>query len=345
MNVRRLRYRALAGVVTATWMVSVWTVAQGQNDVASKAARMPETLPQWAYIISAPAPPGAAGFPRPQDDGTLRHVPGSTAAFTLTQIDDGFANADWHPDNHPPMPESVAQGRKPVMRACATCHLPNGQGQVENSSLAGLPAAYFVQQVADFKNGLRKSSEPRNRPENNMIVEVAKNATDAEVATAAAYFSGLKLKPWIRVIESRTVPKTRTSGVRLVALESGGTEPIAGRIIELPENQERTRLHDSESGWVAYVPVGSIMKGKVLVTTDGAGKTTQCAICHGQDLRGLGNVPSIAGRSPTYIIRQLFDIQSGARNGPGAQLMKEVVAKLTVSDMVSIAAYTASRTP
>jgi cytochrome c553 len=91
--------------------------------------------------------------------------------------------------------------------------------------------------------------------------------------------------------------------------------------------------------------VGSIKKGEALVTTGGAGKTIKCSICHGADLKGIGNVPSISGRSPSYITRQLYDIQQGNRNGPWTQLMKEAVAKLTVDDMVSITAYLASRTP
>ncbi len=53
----------------------------------------------------------------------------------------------------------------------------------------------------------------------------------------------------------------------------------------------------------------------------------------------------IEGRSPSYTVRQLFDIQLGNRIGLWADLMKPVVAKLTVDDMISIAAYTASREP
>ncbi len=82
-----------------------------------------------------------------------------------------------------------------------------------------------------------------------------------------------------------------------------------------------------------------------MVSTGGAGKTLQCAICHGQDLKGLGGVPSIVGRSPSYVVRQLYDIQNGARAGTAAQLMKATMANLTVEDMVSISAYLASRTP
>ena len=94
----------------------------------------------------------------------------------------------------------------------------------------------------------------------------------------------------------------------------------------------------------AYVPVGSIKRGEVLVTT-GGGKTIACGTCHGQDLKGLGDVPPLAGRSPSYTVRQLYDYQSGARAGLLSPQMKESVAKLTIDDMVSIAAYTASRTP
>jgi len=46
----------------------------------------------------------------------------------------------------PPMPRIVAHGRDDAW-ACAYCHLPNGQGRPENAPLAGLPAAYIVEQV------------------------------------------------------------------------------------------------------------------------------------------------------------------------------------------------------
>jgi cytochrome c553 len=97
--------------------------------------------------------------------------------------------------------------------------------------------------------------------------------------------------------------------------------------------------------FVAYVPAGSLAKGAALVNTGGGGKTQQCAICHGQDLKGIGAVPSIAGRSPSYIVRQLYDMQSGARAGVTTQQMTEAVAKLTNDDMLSIAAYLATRAP
>jgi cytochrome c553 len=107
----------------------------------------------------------------------------------------------------------------------------------------------------------------------------------------------------------------------------------------MPENLERTELRDSASGFIAYVPVGSIEKGKHLASTGGGGKTTQCSICHGADLKGLGPVPALAGRSPSYIVRQLFDFKHGARAGISSALMKPTVDKLTIEDMVALAAF------
>jgi cytochrome c553 len=304
-------------------------------------------LPPWAYPVNPP------GYRRTSGDDTIEHVPGSAETFTLMQVQDLYNVPDWHPSEHPPMPESVSHGRRPGAFACGYCHLPTGLGRPENSSVAGLPAAYIIQQMADFKSGARKCSEPRMGPPANMIA-VAKAATDAEVAAAAEYFATLKLKPWIRVVETDTVPKTEVSGNMLVASKAGGTEPIGRRIIETPEAPEREELRDTDSGFVAYIPVGSIERGERLVTTGGAtvvagrivpGPTIQCGTCHGPDLKGLGNVPALAGRSPSYIVRQLYDMQHGARSGPGAELMKATVAQLSVDDMVSIAAYLASRVP
>jgi cytochrome c553 len=302
-------------------------------------ARVP---PYWAYAVDPPA--GASDTEARPTDNTPRRVPDSVAAFTLVQIGDMFNAPDWHPGNHGAMPDIVAHGRRPDVFACGYCHLPNGQGRPENAGLAGLPAAYIVQKMADFKSGLRKSSEPRHLPTVYMS-GVETKANEQEIQSAAQYFSSLNPKPWIRVVETRTVPRTHVSGWMLVSSGAAALEPIGQRIIETPENLDRTELRDDASGFIAHVPVGSIKKGESLVKTGDSGKTIQCAICHGPVLKGLGNVPSIAGRSPSYVVRQLYDIQHGSRAGVAAELMKAPVTKLTVSDMVSIAAYTASLRP
>lgn len=315
--------------------------ARTENPKANAQA-IRESPPYWAYVVNPPAHASVA-----QDkpaDTTPRHIPGSTAVFTTAQTQDFFRPPDWYPSEHPAMPEIVSRGKAPDVFACGYCHLPNGQGRPENSSLAGLPARYIVQQLADFQSGLRKSSEPRHGPTNAMIANETK-ANEAEIKAAAAYFAQLKPRPWIRVVETGTIPQTHIAGWMLVASDTGEMEPIGQRIIETPENLERTELRDGHSGFIAYVPIDSIKKGQALAATGGAGKTRRCANCHGRDLKGIGNVPGLAGRSPSYIVRQLYDIQSGARAGAATQKMKPTVAHLTVADMISIAAYTASLNP
>ncbi len=300
-----------------------------------------EPPPYWAFAVNPPTE-APTSSPKPPDNA-LRHVPDSDAAFTLAQIADLFTATDWHPADHPPMPGIVSHGRPSDVYACGYCHLPNGQGRPENASLAGLPAAYIIQQLADFKSGLRHSSEPKHAPTSTMIAYETK-ANAKEIRDAADYFSELKPKPWIRVVESSTVPKTHVAGWMLVALDTGETEPIGKRIIETPENLERTELRDDRSGFVAYVPLDSVKKGEALAK-GGTSKALRCATCHGRELQGKAKVPALAGRSPSYIVRQLYDIQSGARTGATVQPMKPVVADMTIDDMITLAAYTASLKP
>ena len=294
--------------------------------------------PPWAYAVD---PPGVVA---PKDDGALRHVPESTIALTLSQVRDGFLAPDWHPEAHPAWPGIVEHGRKPEVMACGYCHRAEGTGGPENASLAGLPAAYIVQQMADFKSGVRATSVPLRAPPKNMIA-LSKAVTSPEIEEAAAYFSSLKPKSIIRVVETDMAPTTHVHGWHLADLKNGEKEPIGQRVIEVPEDLEQFVSRDSRSQFIAYVPTGSIQKGKMLASTGDGGRTVQCAVCHGPDLKGLGPIPGIAGRSPSYIVRQLFDFQHGARAGIGSALMKPTVAKLTLEDMVDLAAYAASLEP
>jgi cytochrome c553 len=298
-------------------------------------AQQPEKLPIWAY-------PGH--FSSSAGTAEVEHLPGSKASYTRTEISNIFVVPDWYPDAHPPMPEVVAHGRKPDVYSCGHCHLPNGQGRPENASVAGLPAEYIIQQMADFKNGLRKGSDPEMVSVNNMM-KLAKSASDEDVKAAAAYFSSIPLKPWIRVVEVDQVPKTKPEGGMMVVIDGGGSEPIGDRVIEVSESLERTELRDPTSGFIAYVPKGSLEKGKLLVTTGDNGKTMACTMCHGANLKGTGNIPSIAGRSPSQMTRQIIDFQMGSRNGAMAPMMKGVLAKLTIEDIVAITGYLASQAP
>ena len=316
-----------------------WIVAAATFCLLTLPVAAQQAPPPWAYPVLAP------GVKPPPDDGLEKTVPGSKTSFTRKQISDLFNAHDWFPEDHPPMPDVVAHGRGPEVRPCGMCHLPNGQGRPENAPLAGLSATYIAQQIADFQSGRRRSAVPTTRPQ-TFMVETAKHASDEDVKVAAAYFSKLTYRPWIRVIEAETVPKTEVIFGTLWAPAPGTeTEPLGHRIVEIPENLERTELRDPRSGFVAYVPVGSLAQGEKLATTGGDGKTIPCAACHGPGLKGLGAVPPIAGRSTSYIVRQIYDIQSGARAGSASLLMRPVVAKLTTDDMISIAAYVASLAP
>ncbi len=302
----------------------------------------PSPVPYWAFAVNPPAPPASENAV-PADE-RRRRVPDSDRAFSPAQVGDLYSAPDWHPDGHPSMPEVVARGRKPDVFACGYCHLPNGQGRPENSSLAGLPASYILAQVEDFRNGERGSSEPRHLPA-TLMGGVARKVSTTDLAEAARYFASLRPRAWIRVVETDAVAKTRVAGWMLVASGESGTEPIGERIIEMPVDLERTELRDDRSGFVAYVPVGSVGKGEVLVKTGGPGTTIACVGCHGPALQGLDAAPPLAGRSPSYIVRQLYDIQHGSRHGAGTRLMRAPVAKLSLADMVSIAAYLATLEP
>jgi cytochrome c553 len=173
---------------------------------------------------------------------------------------------------------------------------------------------------------------------------IAAAANPEEIKIAADYFSKLKYKKWIRVVEADTVPKFDISSHNmLVKAKGGGTEKLGMRIAELPENLDRVELRDPSLGFVAYVPKGSIARGKKLVASGNG--AFPCASCHGEDLRGSGDVPGLAGRSPSGIVRQLYDIKYGTRSGAAVDPMKPEVASMTDENRVDIAAYLSSLKP
>jgi cytochrome c553 len=300
-------------------------------------AQAAEGPPAWAYPTNPP------DFKAVPDDGTIRRVPGSTAGYTLTQVRDLFLSPDWHPSDYPVRPEIVASGRKPDVFACGVCHRADGPGGPENANLTGLPAAYIVQQMADFKSGARKNAAPREPMLRKAMV--ANAVSDADLQTAAAYFASIKPRSIVRVVEASTVPKTYITGNHLAPVKSGETEPLDQRIIEVPDDLERFVSRDTRASFTAYVPPGSIKKGQTLAADGGGGKTVPCATCHGPGLKGLGLIPGIAGRSPSYTVRQLYDFKHGTRAGSASAQMKPAVEKLTVDDMINLAAYAASLAP
>jgi len=295
---------------------------------------VPNGLPSWAYNIPDKVQPPIA----PAVATTIR-IPGSTKEYAVAKAASNANPPDWFPDEHPPAPGIVKGDNAPPGTVCGTCHLMSGQGHPESADIAGLPAEYIVRQMNYFKSGARRDNE-RMGP-------IAKTVSDEDVRLAAEYFAAIKPIPWVKVIESAMPPKTYVSSAarHRILDPNGGTEPIGHRIIEIPVDPFRTANRDPHSSFLAYVPPNSIAKGETLVKSGGSGKTIQCAICHGDKLKGLGEVPRIAGLQPVYIARQLICIQNGSSAGIAVALMKKVVSNLSEDDIISISAYLGSLPP
>ena len=295
-------------------------------------------FPSWPY-------PKSVRVPKRAEDGKLFHVPGSMKAFTDTEINGSTGTVDWFPDSHPTPPAPIISGREGSYRACGECHLIDGRGKPDTADLQGLPIGYFLQQLDDMKNDRRHGSVLHATI--TSMIPAAKAIGENDAKLAAEYFSSIAPVKTTRVVETETVPITHPGPHALQVIDpSGSKEPIGTRIIEVPEDIDRSLLRDPSSGFVAYVPIGSIKKGEALAKTGGDGRTTPCGICHGSALKGMGDVfPPLAGHSPSATARQLYDFKSGTRDGTNAATMKPVVAKLTDDDIVNLAAYIASLQP
>jgi len=356
------------------------------QDASGTTQDLEETGPLWAYAFSLPPAPGqsynAMNLTRNngirtgetmEEASKLWRAPGSDVMFSRLDLrSNDLATSDWFPGDHPTMPDVIRYPLKGPGEfdgesldgnwSCGLCHLPNGKGRPENGPPAGQPAAYILQQLDDFANGLRYTSDPRKR-NTPLMIQMAQGMSADEKLEAAQYFAAIPWTPWISVIETDLVPENHIAGPALpggvnrddfTGLDEGefyevtGTEPvepIAGRILESPQDVHQANyLRNSRSGWDAYVPLGSLARGRDLVA-GGGGKTVSCDVCHGADLMGQGSMPGIAGRSPSYMMRQLWDMKQGTRRGPQAALMMPVIEELTVADMTDIVAYLASMMP
>jgi cytochrome c553 len=268
-------------------------------------------------------------------------VPDSPLRFTLTELRNPFFAPDWHPEDHPAMPMVVAQGRKPDVRACGFCHRADGSGGPENASLASLPYAYLMQQMADYRNGSRSMAELK-RAHQHLMNNSIKALTEDEMVQAAKYFSSIKPRENIKVVESANAPVTYIANWFLAPKPSGETEALGMRIIEVPDDVDRFESRDGRATFTAYVPVGSVAKGEELSSGLHPEKVLACAFCHGLDLRGTDLIPPIAGRSPSYLFRQLFEFQNGVRHGKDAGQMSSILESLNQEDLLNIAAYLGS---
>ena len=315
--------------------------------------------PDWAYGLLEPlSDESRVGPPCPDgsrpidcayqgspvaDDGIKRSLPDTDRTFTRNEAYESYGPADWYPGDHPQMPDIVAHGKQSAgLRSCALCHYPNGQGKMENGHVAGLTEGYFLQQLEAFASGARRSADPRKANTNEMAM-IAAGLTDEERRQIAAYYSSIPFKKMIRVVEAEQVPQVRTtSNGLMLPIEGAPPIPLGMRVIEIPEEPERTELsRDPRGMWITYAPPGSLAAGEALVMT-GGGKTTLCSACHGPAMTGLADFPSIAGRTASYTMRQLWDIKQGTRQ---SLIMQPIVAQLTAEDMLYISVYLASLQP
>ena len=272
------------------------------------------------------------------DENAPRTVPDSSRSYTQREIDDLWNPPDWFPNEHAPLPDVVARGAGEQVRACGSCHLVSGMGHPESSQLAGLPVAYILRQMADFESGARTDRFWMN--------EFAQAISDEDAQAAAEYYAALEPIAWVEVIETDTVPSNYIGDGRMrFRHPDGGTEPLGNRILEFPQDRALATARHPYVGFIAYAPVGSIARGEELARSGASGTTIACNICHGDGLKGLGEVPGIAGSSPIYTVRQLNDIKTRTRGGASAALMQATVANLTEEDIVALAAYLASLPP
>ncbi|MGH8190238.1 MAG: c-type cytochrome [Rhodanobacteraceae bacterium] len=288
----------------------------------------------WAFPVFPPPPDPHA--PKPDSSRAL-HVAGSPVTYTQAQLD-GMDDADWFPQDHPPAPHIVKLGRKPA-RPCAECHTISGTGVPATADLDSLPKAYILEQIAAFRAGERGMGGPATAHD---MVDEARALTSSDEKQAIDYFSATKFFPRVHVVETATVPKTHWKSFVLKPDKSGAREPIGERIIETPVDFNDYSLSDGRVGYVAYVPPGSIEAG-AKIAAHGVGAAPACESCHGARLQGVGDIPYLAGRSPTYIARELILFRLGKRTNSGAVPMRTEVSHLTLKDMIDVAAYAGSR--
>jgi mono/diheme cytochrome c family protein len=245
---------AIAATALALFVPSVSMASTSRNGTSSDAAiRAAEA---WAFPkphSPDPSAPKQASAPKPNPNQPM-HVPGSTRTYTLAEINTDFNAPDWFPQDHLPPPRVVLHGHKPVM-ACAACHVTNGAGAPASASLAGLPKAYIMAQLAAFRDGQRV---------NDVMPGEARSLDATEIEQAATYFSSLKIPHVTQVIETATVPQTHWYGFALVPNQNGAREPLGERIVEGPVSVKLFRLGDGRSGFIAWVPPGSIARGAVI---------------------------------------------------------------------------------
>ncbi len=331
------------------WQASRWTVlslvicfngpayATAGNVEPSGEAQGDCAVPPWLYPSNSPSDRVAETGPEER-----LHLPGSSQVLTRAQLGNLNSAPDWHPGSHAPLPDIVAHGRAPLIYACGYCHTPTGQGRPENAQLAGLPAAYIADQLTKFASGTRRGAWCGPYRPSDLMIQSAQNLTAADIAVASEYFARQVAQSRVRVVETDRVPRSRVIGLVYAVVPGVGEEPLGTRLMEFSPDAQRHELRDDRMQYVAYAPKGSVARGRRIASQGIEGLKSACETCHGSLLNGVGSVPALAGRSPTYLLRALFAFRTGKRSVGTSALMQPIAAQLDTAAMIDVAAYAAS---
>ena len=298
----------------------------------------PADFPDWLFPLDP-----SASTPVTWDSTQLLSNEHSKLHYTQAQLKDLFNAPDWFPESHDQMPEVVIHGRKPDVFACGFCHTPSGQGRPENASLAGLSASYIARQLEELRSGVRKQVGPVSYRPIGAMVALAAHLTDDQIRSAADYFSKQSLNHRVDIKESKNIPCVKPALWIYLKSTECKEEPLGARIIEIAPSGERHELRDDSMVYIAYVPIGSVARGRML--THNSDSARACSTCHGENLRGTDLAPPLAGRSPSSLLRQLVAFQMRTRAGERSVLMQPVVDKMDMRDMIAAVAYAASLNP
>jgi cytochrome c553 len=339
--------KTMAALTLAPLFVCAASVSQAQNAAAPAdgipiareiAPKMPAPVApfEWAYPVAPP------NLPKP-DLTQVHHAEGAdpSIGFTMREVNNPFGPPDWFPKDHAALPSIVAHGMKPHVPACMQCHLPSGGGHPESASLAGLSADYIVRQMHAFRDGDRMNiCAPA-------MIEMSHAVSEKDLREAALYYQRIPRarQKWIRVVETSRAPASHVGagGARFFDKGAATVEVAPNMIYEVAES-EQVELRNDHVGFVDYVPMGSLAKGRT-VAMGNKGAMRTCGSCHGDDYRGHGEAPRLAGRSAYYLIRQLADMKAGHRKGAALGEMKDIVPKLSDADILNVSAYMAAQKP
>jgi len=268
-------------------VVAVSLLAVASFSIAAVAAENSEILPEWARPGAEQGLPEAMTQPVTAADNAARAVAFPAVPLTAPLI--------------------VREG-KDGDGICQGCHTTTGMGGPQSAPLAGLPAAYFIRQMANFVSDARGQAYRPN------MANFAKAMTLEEIVETAEYYASLRFEPWVEVVEAANIPRTYVGPRDIRTLHpDGGEEPLGERLVEIAKTPDAPYTRGAVA-YTAYVPPGSIAQGNELAMR-GGGKTIACSMCHRADLNGQRDVPPIAGRSPTHTARQMLEYRDGLRGG------------------------------